>query len=292
MKGCSVMLKGLIVYFSQGGTTARVAESIASGLHTAGYQVDLCNMRDDQPPDLSGYDLLGIGSPAYFYRPPFNVTDYVNSLSDLDGLPAFVFVVHGTYRGDTGNIIRHTLARKGAQEVGYFHCYGGDFFVGYLNEGYLFSADHPTAEELAQAEAFGREIAARLAVKEYVKPKDDPAPAVVYRLERFLTNRWFASQVFSRLFAVAAGRCNGCDVCVEICPTGNIIKGKGGRPVWGRDCLLCLTCQMKCPQDAIKSPVSWLFFRPFVVYNVRQAVRDPAIDNAQVTHSDGQTHRI
>ncbi len=60
------MLKGLIVYFSQGGTTARVAESIASGLHTAGYQVDLCSMRDEQPPDLSGYDLLGIGSPAYF----------------------------------------------------------------------------------------------------------------------------------------------------------------------------------------------------------------------------------
>ncbi len=108
------MSKSLIVYFSQGGTTARVAEYIAIGLRVAGYQVDLCNMKDEQPPDLSGYDLLGIGSPAYYYRPPFNVMDYVNSLPDFGGLPAFVFVVHGTYRGDTGNTIRHVLARKGA----------------------------------------------------------------------------------------------------------------------------------------------------------------------------------
>ncbi len=286
------MSKSLIVYFSQGGTTARVAEYIAIGLRVAGYQVDLCNMKDEQPPDLSGYDLLGIGSPAYYYRPPFSVMDYVNSLPDFGGLPAFVFVVHGTYRGDTGNTIRHVLARKGPQEVGYFHCYGADFFLGYLNEGYLFSADHHTAGELAQAEDFGLEVAARLAGKEYVRPKDDPAPPMLYRLERFLVNRWLTREVFSRLFGVHVGKCNGCDVCVEVCPTGNITKDKGGRPVWGRDCLLCLTCQLKCPEEAITSPVSWPLFRPFMIHNVRQAARDPAIDHARVIHIRGQTQRV
>jgi len=56
------MSKGLIVYFSLGGTTACVAESIAAGLCAAEYRVDLCNIKDAQPPGLDGYDLLGIGS--------------------------------------------------------------------------------------------------------------------------------------------------------------------------------------------------------------------------------------
>jgi flavodoxin len=34
------MAKGLIVYFSQSGTTAKVAESIATGLQHGGYEVD------------------------------------------------------------------------------------------------------------------------------------------------------------------------------------------------------------------------------------------------------------
>jgi flavodoxin/Pyruvate/2-oxoacid:ferredoxin oxidoreductase delta subunit len=239
------MPKSLIVYFSQGGTTAQVAESIASSLRTAEYQTDLCNMKDEQPPDVGSYDLLGIGSPTYYWRPPFNMMDYVDSLPDLDGLPAFVFLLHGTYRGDAVNPIRHTLARNGAREVGYFHCYGGDSGLPYRKAGYLFSPDHPTAEELVQAEAFGREVAAHVAGKPYARPEDDPfVPDMVYRLERFLTSRWLVRQLYSRLFRVDAKNCNACALCMKLCPTGNIAEGKGGRPVWGRNCLLCLTCEV------------------------------------------------
>lgn len=286
------MSKSLIVYFSQGGTTARVAESIATGLRAAEYQVDLCNMKDERPPDLSDYDLLGMGAPAYYYCPPFNVMDYVNGLPDLDGLPAFVFVLHGTYRGDAGNAMRHALDRKGAREVGYFHCRGADYFLGYLKEGYLFSPDHPTAEELAQAEAFGREVTAHAAGQPYARPKDDRPPAMIYRLERFLANRWLGRQMYSRLFRVDAKSCNACGLCIELCPTGNITEGKGGRPVWGRNCLLCVTCEMKCPKDAITSPGSWPLMRPFMIYNVRRASRDPSLDYVQVTHSHGRTQRV
>lgn len=119
--------------------------------------------RGVRPPTAGGYDLIGLGSPVYMYRPPFNVLDYVQGLPDLKGLASFVFVLYGTYRGDTGTVLRHALTRKGAREVGYFHCRGADYFLGYLKQGTLFSPDHPTAEELAQAEGFGRDVAARLA---------------------------------------------------------------------------------------------------------------------------------
>ena len=179
------MAKGLIAYFSQGGTTARVAEAIATGLRRDGYQVDLHNIKEEPQPDISGYDLLGIGSPVYFFRPPFIVTDYLKSLPDLGGLPAFTFVLHGTYRFDTGKSIRRVLARKGARDVGYFHCHGADFWLGYLKQGYLFSPDHPAPAELSLAEDFGSQVAGHVAGKPYSLAEEDRPPTLVYRLERF-----------------------------------------------------------------------------------------------------------
>lgn len=286
--------KALIVYFSQGRTTARVAEAIAAGLRAAGRQVDLHNLKDGPPPEARNYDLFGIGFPVYYFRPPFNVTDYLNSLPELDGLPAFVFVLQGSYRGDAGTMVRRALARKRACEVGYFHCYGADYYMGYLKHGYLFSPGHPVAGELAQAESFGREVAARLAGQPYQAPAPDPPPYWVHRLERFLTNRWLVRHVQSRQFSVDRARCNACDACFRLCPTGNLARGEGGRPVWGRNCLLCLTCQMKCPQDAITSADTRRFSPGYfaTLYNVRHTARDPSIDLVRVVHSRGRTREV
>jgi flavodoxin/formate hydrogenlyase subunit 6/NADH:ubiquinone oxidoreductase subunit I len=286
------MSKSLIVYFSQGGTTARTAQSIAAGLRTAGYQVDLCHLVDGQPPALDGYDLLGIGMPVHYFRPPFALTDYVEGLPHLGGLPAFTFVLHGTLRGDAGTAMRRLLARKGAREVGYFACRGDDYFLGYLKLGYLFSPDHPTAEELAQAEAFGQAVAAHAAGQEYAPPAEDAPPGAIYQLERFALSRWLAEQVYSRLFRVNKDRCTACDLCVRGCPTGNITKNQEGHPVWGRNCLLCLYCEMHCPQDAITSPVSWPLFVPFLKYNVSRASRNPSLDYVRVKHGQGRTQRL
>ena len=82
------MKKALIVYFSQMGTNKRVAEAISVGLREDGYQVNLWNLKDGLPPAPCDHDLFGIGSPTYYYRPPFIVIDYVNSLPDMVGLSA------------------------------------------------------------------------------------------------------------------------------------------------------------------------------------------------------------
>jgi len=286
------MPKCLIAYFSQGGTTAQVAESIAAGLRTAEYQVDLFNMKDGRPPDVAGYDLLGIGSPVYVYRPPFSVMDYVNSLPMLNGLPAFVFVLHGTYRGDAGTVMRRALSRKGAREVGYFHSLGADYFWGYLSVGHLFSPNRPTAQELDEAKVFGREVAARAAGGPYARPEDDRPPAAIHRLERFLMSRSLGNQVYSRLFTVKKKECTRCGLCVKLCPAKNITEGKDKYPVFGRNCLQCFTCEMKCPKDAVGTPLDWPLFRPFLLYNVRHASKDPSLDHVRVTHSKGRTKTV
>lgn len=276
------MPKCLITYFSQGGTTAAIAERIASGLRSSDYEVDLWNISDGDPPAVDGYDLLGVGMPVYYYRPPFNVADYLRDLPELEGLPVFAFVLHGTYRCDAGSVLRRSLVRKGGREVGYLYSYGVEHWVGYMNEGYLFSADHPKEEELSRAEAFGHEVAARVAGEEYRRPPDDGPASLVYRVERFLTNRWLAEHLYSRLFRVDAAKCNSCGVCVDRCPMGNITRDRNGRPVWGRDCLMCMTCEVECPQKAVTSPASWAVFRPIMKFNVSRASSDPAIDHERI----------
>ena len=282
----------LMVFFSQSGTTARVAESIAFGLRASGHRVDLCNIKHGYPKSIAGYDMIGIGSPAYYFRPSMNITDYVNSLPSLNEMPNFVFVLYGTYPGDTGNAIREALRMKGAREVGYFKCRGADLYQGYLKAGYLFSPDNPLKDELSQAEEFASEISGIMAGQTYTRPEPDPPPTIIYRLERFFTNRWLIKTIYSRLFHLDKQKCTACSVCMMQCPTNNISANNEGQPVWSRNCLLCLSCEMNCPQEAITSPASWPLFKPVFMYNVTRASRDSSLDYVRVKHTKGRTTRV
>ena len=288
--------KGLIVYFSQGGSNARVADAIATALGGAGYQIDLWNLRDGQPPDVRGYQLLGIGSPVYYFHLPVNVQHYVEHLPNLNGIPAFLFIVHGTHRIDTANWLRRMLARKGAREVGYFHCHGEAHVFALLREGYLFSPDRPSSSELLEAKAFGEAIAARVAGQPYARPPDEPSPPTIYRLERMLASRWLIEHFYSRLFRVDSSKCTACGLCMDVCPTANIRKDALGRPEWDRRCLACLSCEMKCPEEAIASaltrPFPGVLIRLLFRYNVRRWIAEGELDYVRVVHQRGETHRI
>jgi Pyruvate/2-oxoacid:ferredoxin oxidoreductase delta subunit len=230
--------------------------------------------------------------PVYFYNPPYNVMEYVQNLPDLRGIPAFVFLTYGTYRFDAGDRIKRVLTRKKAHAIGYLHCRGSDLFLGYLKQGYLFSPDHPVTDELARAEAFGREIAARSDTAEHYAPEAERAPSLIYKAERLLLGEWFTRKIYSRFLRVDKAKCNACGICWNGCPTSNITEAELGYPVWGRNCLLCLTCEKDCPEEAISSPFDWPIIRPIVSYNVRAASRDPQIEHVKVVHKHGSTNKL
>ena len=284
------MPKGLMVYFSQSGTTSKVAESIARGARARGLDVEVASIRDKGPGETVGYDFFGIGSPVYACRIPFNVSDYVGSLPDLEAVPTFSFNLYGTYPFDAGRQLRNLLARKGVRDVGYFSCRGAEYNLGYLQKGYLFSPDNPTSEDMAQAEAFGCEVADRVLGKEYSPVEAFNPPSLIYRLERMLCDRFFIEQLMTRTFRVNAKSCNACGMCMKLCPNLNIKKDENGRPKWGRHCLGCATCQMKCPKEAITSMLSML--GPMFDYNVRHMAADPTLQFARVRHHNGRTERL
>lgn len=292
----AAMPRALIAYFSQAGSTERVAEAIADGLQATGYETELHRIGRGAGRDPAGYDLIGIGSPVYYYRLPFIVSDYLRELPDLAGRPVFAFLLQGTHRFDAGNRLRKALARKGGREVGYLNCRGAAYYLGHLKEGYLFSPDSPAERDLAAAKAFGVEVARHVASGEYGRPPDEPPAPALYRLERLFLSRWLIENVYSRLFRVDPLKCTSCGGCIETCPTANLRKDAAGRPVWGRDCLFCMRCEMVCPEDAISSFISrpatrWLN-RPFLRYHVRHWTRDPSIEFVRVVHERGETRRL
>lgn len=319
------MPRVLITYFSQSGTTARVARRIAAGLEVAGHTVQTHNLSratadHSPPPRLADVDLLGVGSPAHYYRLATPVSDFLaNAARECPAIPAFGFLLYGAYSGWAGGILGRTLAARSGGCLGLFSCRGADRYLGYLRRGFLFSAGHPTAGELAAAQTFGEAIGHRARAGGDLRPArptgpstadrmDDPTGYAadeiadeiaheiaerpldwVYRMERALSAPFVSRHVYSRLFRVDAGRCTSCGACVRRCPRGNVTLSSRGLPTWGRDCLFCLYCQMICTEEAISSPVSWPPFEVLTSHNVKEAAADPGLDHALVDHSRGRT---
>lgn len=285
------MKKCLIIYFSQGGTTKKIGESIASGLEASGWKVDLENLNANQDPPLvfDDYDMIGIGSPTYFYKPPFNVSDYLEKLPDLKGKLFFVYILFGTYKGDAGNNIREALKAKNGKEAGYLVSRGADMFLGYLREGALFSPDRPNEKDIAEAEEFGKYLSKSKA--DLIPPKD-PAPAFLNKLERFFLTPYLFNHIYTKFFKVDKDLCISCGLCQKVCPTCNITMNEDKKPVWGKDCIGCINCEMKCPTDAIKSPFAWPLTRIFLKMNVYKASHDPEIVTVRVKHDKGKLIRL
>ena len=78
------MTKVLIATFSQNGSTKKIADQIAQGLVSSNCVVTQISITENQVPDLKEYDIIGIGTPTYFFRPPFIIMDFVRNLQRLE----------------------------------------------------------------------------------------------------------------------------------------------------------------------------------------------------------------
>ncbi len=60
------MPKILIVYYSRGGNTKKMAELISEGVRSEGLEVTLKDVKDTKSDELLEYDGIIIGSPTYY----------------------------------------------------------------------------------------------------------------------------------------------------------------------------------------------------------------------------------
>jgi flavorubredoxin len=90
----------LLVYHpGRRGFFRSVIQAFAGGLVSGGWRVEITTASCQAPNDLSGYDLLVLGGPTYFWTPARPITRYVRRLGDLEGKPTVTIV---TGFGSTG----------------------------------------------------------------------------------------------------------------------------------------------------------------------------------------------
>ncbi len=155
----------LIIYYSQSGTTEKAARHIAQGLQSCGVNVELFNLQEGRPAEILNCDLLGVGSPVYFFNPVFEVKTFLYRLPDLKGMPVFTFVSYGTEPGKALPKMQTILGDKGAKNIGSFSCRNANFIFGFRRPGMHLGLDQIPADELQEAIKFGIKLAAYIQTK-------------------------------------------------------------------------------------------------------------------------------
>ena len=133
----------LVVYFSRGGKTRKVAEAIAQELGCEAVDVK------KETPDVSGVELLTVGSGEYGWLHK-TLQGFLDSLQPSSNKKAAVFATAAGPKPKCIRVIQEALETKGYKVISSFKCRGQLLF--FLNRG------HPTEDDLKNARAFASDL--------------------------------------------------------------------------------------------------------------------------------------
>ena len=285
------MSKALIIYFSQNGSTEKITKEIGIGLRKSNCETTFLNILKDEIVDISEFDIIGVGFPVYFFRPPITMMGFLKKLPSLEDKKYFIFKTFGSNPGVAANPVRKLLTKKGAKEIGYKSFMGEDYAYIYVKKGSLLCAGHPSLKELETARMFGEELVENIPKNSHIKPKKDKLKGFAYKFEYFVTSKFMIQKLYSRFYKVDKSLCDSCKDCIDICPSNNIKLDLTGYPKWGRNCIFCWHCELICPQEAIRSPADWKLFGPLINHSLKESNKNPTIDIQEVEYKKGEIVR-
>jgi len=147
-------MKSLVIYYSESGNTRKIARHIASGLNTSAYPYDEVNVVE-----IQHYDLICIGTPVHGNSPAKSVTKLVSAFPTMPGKMCATFcTAHMFGMKQTLQKLKRQLEAKELNHVGSFSALGLSRLVANFGPR-IFNRGRPSAEELAAAELFGKDLA-------------------------------------------------------------------------------------------------------------------------------------
>lgn len=251
-------MKTLIICFSQTGNTRKAAEKICEGIVEVTGSCDLITLEDVDQKQLAEYDLVGLGCPVFYYREPFNISDFMADLPELNGKQWFVFCSHGSVLGLTLLSMAEGLEKKGIVVIGSHHTYADGTLPFYPYP--TVTTGHPDDRDLKEAKDFGRTIAkCSMAVsKGDMSCIAKPVPVTEEWVpgEAAMLTREFMDQTMPRL-SINLETCTECGECQDACPVGGIDIEKSP-PRMQDPCIYCWNCAKICPTCSIETDWSML----------------------------------
>lgn len=236
-------MKGIVIYFSQTGNTKKIAEAIHKGITSAGFQCDIAKLKDVSPEKLVKYDLIGLGSPVFTYREPYNVRLFVERMPSLEGKQSFMFCTHATVLGAYFNSLGSALAKRKLTNIGTYDCYASVLLqpmpVPYFTDG------HPDDVDLQEATDFGKEMADHS--RKIFKGATHLIPKLALAEDKPFIITIHTDMKLNREKCLYPK----CKLCIENCPM-NSIDLSVDPPILKRDCIECWFCENICPQGALE----------------------------------------
>ena len=129
----------LIVYYSQTGNTAQIAQAIHEAVSDQGHQADLKEMAEVTAESLNSYNLVFLGTTCHDSdlakpakrllenvegSPPFKLAGFVTHATQMPGGNERAAELHERWAGNCVRTFQQVCEEKQISFLGYFHCQG------------------------------------------------------------------------------------------------------------------------------------------------------------------------
>jgi ferredoxin/flavodoxin len=266
-----------IFFFSGTGNTKAVAEMLATSFKEHGCTVDTVAideiLKNNKNVEIEKYDIVGFGYPVHALNAPRIFFEFLRQLPEGNQKKTFVFKSSGDPYMNGGSTL---LVRKALQKKGYNVVYERLFvmpanvLVRYKDQ--LIKQLYNTAIQRAHTMIY--EILSGISKLQNNSYFSTWATAVFSSMESY------GARFFGKHLRVSSS-CTLCGICIDKCPTNNIVK-QNGRVTFDSKCVLCMRCIYGCPTKAI-SPQYLKFFVIKNWYDLQKIVKDPSINDTYVT---------
>lgn len=235
-------MKSIVYYFSSTGNSLKMARDIAARLPGA----ELCSIPDAMRGDtVPTADILGIVFPVHMFGVPRVVERFCRRLRPAGNPYIFAVATYGGLAAGTLRQLQKMLAVRGIELAAGFKVHMP------VNYTPFFRPPSPARQEMLFAKAAQRavEIAQAAARRRRSDIEvNDPVTNAVFT--GFIHRKSVRAVPLMDRHFVAADSCDGCGLCLRVCPVENI-RVENGKPVWLHHCEHCLACLQWCPKEAI-----------------------------------------
>lgn len=246
-------MKGIVIYFSQTGSTKRVAEAIYDGMISAGVETEITPistglgwrqtfLRDVDFNKIADYDIIALGTLVTHWGAPRNIIILEENLSALPDKHCFLFATHGMARAQVFTQMAEKLEYKGLTVIGYKSWYG-TCHMHYVPRPY-FTDGHPDEIDLKEATDYGREMVERS--RRISNGETELIPEIPPSVE-------INPPSVAMKLTYDRNKCNHpkCRLCMDYCPMGVINFSVNPVVLQGDGCIDCHFCEKICPTGAI-----------------------------------------
>lgn len=222
-------MKVTTLYFSATYTTKRVVEAVAAGLSNEVVSYDITNDTATDAVIIPREELLVVGVPVYAGRVPAMAAERLRRFKG-DNTPAVVVAVYGNRHYDDAVLELHDMMT----ECG-FRTVAAGAFIAQHSIFPKVGASRPDAEDLAEIKSFAEKSLAVLAGD--------------FGAINIPGNRPYKVPGGIPIWPTASRKCNGCEACAKLCPTG-AIDPAAPKGVNKEKCIKCGRCIVVCPTKA------------------------------------------